>query len=260
MQDRLIVWLSVATAFVTFVALATVGLQPLALFGLVHVPAVLMLLLAARAVVCLARGEPTALRIGSRELLGGRLALVVPLLALTVWTVGRETGVFGANLALTRTTDQVSSNWLTNSGMSGPGIVGGIQLPEALRDATGITVTGDGSVPQQRAAAELRTLASQFAGHRVVGTIDLQMASPFALQPLWKGTDSTAHANCDVYLCDNAGTCHARISGTVDGSISCTMLGFASQRNFHEYLGTWLGKVTREQLTGQVQKFVARPR
>lgn len=260
MQDRLIVWLSVATAFVVFVALVTVGLQPLALFGLVHVPAVLMLLLAVRAVICHARGEPTALRVGAREVLGGRMALMVPLLFLTLWTLARETGTFGVNLSATRAADKFTSNWNTTSGTRGPGVQGGVQMPEALRDAAGITVTGDGSALLERAAAELRPLAAQFAGYRVVGTVELQMASPFALLPLWKSADDTAHATFDLYLCDDAGTCHARIDGTVEGTISCTMLGFASQRNFHEYLGTWLGRGAREHLSDPLQKLATAPR
>lgn len=260
MQDRLVVWLAVATAFTALVALVTVGLQPLALFGLVHVPAVLMLLLAGRAAVCIARGEPTALRIGSRQVLDGWLALLVPLLLLAVWTVGRETGTFGANLSCTSATDRVTSKWDTASADAPPGVTGGIELPATLRDATGIAVSSDGGVLQERAAVEVRALTNRFAGHRVVGNVDLQMAPPFALLPLWKSADASARVTYDLYLRDLAGSCRARIHGTIDGTVSCTMLGFASQRNFHEHLGAWLGKHVVGHLTEPMQKLAGSTR
>jgi hypothetical protein len=256
MQNRLMVWLAVATAFVAFVALVTIGLQPLALFGLVHVPAVLMLLLALRAVVCLARGEPTALRLGSREVLGGRLALVVPLLVLTVWTIGRERGTFSARLTATTMEDRADTTWNTLSNKSGPGQVDGIvSMPDEFAQATTLTIGGGDGVLHECFAAELRPMAQLLPGYRIRGRIELQSVPPFAALPLWKTAEATGHTYFELYLCaTDSGDCRAKLSGTIDVGGSCTMWGFAAQRDFHAYLGARFGAMTRRPMIEQLRK------
>jgi hypothetical protein len=262
MPDRLSFWLLLATVFVAAVTMAIVGFQRWAVVGLVHVPAVLLAMLALRAVVQMARQKSPALRVGGSRILPGWWALVVPAVLLAAWISVRETGLLSARLTTTSSSDRANTRWHSNSTRVGEGLTGGTQpMPAAFEHAPQFEVVGGDSALHERFAAELQPVAQLLPGHRIVGRIELQATPPFAALPLWKSASTASHATCELYLCElDSGACRATLKGDVDVESDCTMWGFASQRDFHEYLGARFGEVTRKRIVEQLDELAEKLR
>jgi len=262
MPDRLSFWLLLATVFVAAVTVALVGFRSWAVLGLVHVPAVLLAMLALRAVVQMARQKSPALRVGSRHILPGWWALVVPAVLLGAWISVRETGVMSARMSTTFMNDRTNASWHSNSSNVGEGVTGGTYpLPTAFENTQQFEVVGGDGALHDRFAAELQPVAQLLPGHRIVGRIELQATPPFAPLPLWKSASAASHATCELYLCEvDSGACRATLKGDVDVAGDCTMWGFASQRDFHEYLGARFGEVTRKPIVEQLNQLAEKLR
>lgn len=248
-RDELRLWLAVALAIVVVLSLALVGLQWFAVLGLVHVPAVLAGLLAARATVRLARGQPAALYVGRRAILPGAMALAVPALVLGLWITAREAGLFGARLARTESRLTSNTNWRSTRTPNGT-----LVEPAELVAATELTVVVEDGPLGDRIAEQLRAVAADLPHARVRGRLTVEVAAPWAPWPLWKSATCTGTVDAAL-VAERAGDVAVVVMlfGTVTFEGSWTMLGFASQRDFHTQIGNDLGHKFHEAVVKSVR-------
>lgn len=251
MPDRLTFWLLAATAFVAALSLLLVGLNPLMVLGLLHVPAVLMALLAMRAITCLAVGRSPALRVGSRRILDGWWSLLVPVLLLLAWTVGRETGSFSARISAASHEHRQNVSWTTGTATA----PGKVFVPDEIEHATQLEIVGGDGVLHERFAAKLAGISLGLADHDLHGRIELVATPPFALLPLCKWAQQSCQIKVALFTRrHDTGHRDASLQGTIDIDGDWTMYGLTSQRDFHQYMGSTLGAATRKSVTEQLRK------
>jgi hypothetical protein len=139
-------------------------------------------------------------------------------------------------------------------------------------DAGGVVTSGD-PVParleivggedtlHERFAERLQGLSQAVPGQRVLGRIELQIGPPMALLPLCKSAQTKCQIRFDLVLLANGSQqWGGHLQGTMDFDSSWSMLGFASQRDLHDYIGVSLGETARAEMTTQLQKLTERPR
>lgn len=252
-RDTVWFWLLLAAVITAVVAVAIAGVQWLTLLGLMQVPVVLATLLLARAGLRLARGQPTALHVGHREVLGGPLALAVPLAFLVVWSIARERDWFGTRLARTTHTLQTTTN-VTSGTASGGGTV---HVSEAAAQAQGVEMAGADGALREGIAAALRGVPATAPWLDVRGVATTSLDPPFALWPLCKVAQMSGSIEVELLLArpapaDERAMLKAKIA--FDGR--WTMLGFAAQRDFHAHIGAQLGASAQKALAAKIRELL----
>ncbi|HEX6812854.1 MAG TPA: hypothetical protein VF384_14605 [Planctomycetota bacterium] len=244
MTNRLSFWICVAIALTAVCSFLVVGLSWAMFVGVLQVPLVLAVLLLARAIVLWRRGQPWALRFAGRDVLGGRSGFTAPILFVLAMTVLRETGVVSLRLSLTRTgTNHTTmkigwSDEAADAGLSRSGLV--VHAPSGpLGDAFAQQLHGEWLTN----------------GRRLYGDVTFTCDAPFAGWPLVKSATVNAHVDVRLQMRPDAPAERAR-GASIDMKIehSCSMIGIASRRDFHEQIGAELGQAARKAISEHVAK------
>lgn len=244
MTNRLSFWICASIALTALCTFLFVGLSWVMLAFVLQVPLVLAVLLLVRAIVLYMRGQPWALRIGSRDVLGGMSGFAAPVLFVLAMTVLRETGLMSVRLSFSQSgTNQTTmknawSDQQADASLSRSGLV--VHAPAGpLGDAFAQQLHGE-------------WLSN---GRRLYGDVTFTCDPPFAGWPMLKSATVSAHVEARLQLRPDAPAEGAR-GATIDMKIEheCSMFGIASRRNFHEQIGTVLGQAARKAITEHVAK------
>jgi hypothetical protein len=239
--DKLSFWIVLAAAAVLAFALFAVGLGPATALAVVHVPAVLAALLFARATWRLLRARPRALRWRGRDVLAGPAGLWAPALFLVVWTLVRETGVVEAKLVASSAGHTLTTHRTAWREGTEPPLPSGIAVhapPGALGDAFGGALVDAMFVNDQRLHA------------RVV----LACRPPLAVWPLYKSAAFAGTLTAELQLHGPAALPVRSSTLTMTLNGAWTMIGFASQRSFQQWVGESFGRMVQKELREHVRK------
>lgn len=244
MIDRLSSWIVAALVLTALPAVLLVGVQPAALLFLLHVPAVLAYLLLVRAAWRALHRRPWDLQVRGRMRLGGAAGVLVPLLFLVLWGVGRETGFVRAQLTVKRADHQTSSRWQDWAD----------RVPATPIQHTGLAVTAPAGALGDAFRAALRHHWSAGDGSQLHGTVALACEPPFAGWPLWKSEEVGCRVAIELQM-RKADVEVARCT-TIDMQVqgTWTAIGTMSRRDFHEWLGDDLGEKVRDTIAQRVRK------
>jgi hypothetical protein len=243
-MHRLTHWILAATAFAAAVAIAVTGPGWHCLLAALHVPAVLAAMLLTRAAMLVLRGRPFGLQIAGRTVLTGKAGLWLPALVLLCWTALRETGTIRARACAQIA--QRNSSW-----SAGPWTD---RTDQPLLTAPEIRV-------QAAAGAFGAAFARQIPDHwlgsdwRLGADITVTGDLPLRPWPLYKAAPLRMEVQAVMQLQPSHGDGPVRCSHLrleVDGEFR--MLGFASQRDFHEWLGHEVGRIAHGALSDHAGK------
>lgn len=236
LHDRLLFWATAAYVASMVASLVMFDLSLASwvtgvLLSLLVLPAMLI----QRALINLARGQSNDLYVNGRVLLPSALALVVPALALAILTGLREQGIVTANLYFGR----ISITRTSSSARSKGQLMNAPALPTGLVavDRGGLQIyAGEGPLAEALIAS-IPHISS------MTGYLQIELEPPSARMPIWKNTQLAAKVHGVLQL-RQAGDRTRLISSKLEVTIEGTwaMTGFASQRDFHLYLGNSLGK------------------
>lgn len=249
-MHRLTHWLLAATLFAVAVVAVVTGPGWHCLLALMHVPAVLATMLLIRAAVLVLLGRPFGLQFAGRTVLAGRAGLWLPALALLCWTALRELGSIRA-----RACAQNSSRDLSWQG-------------DPWHEVTDLPPSTSAEIQVRAPAGAFGTaFAAQFPDHwfsgdwRVAATITVDGEVPMQPWPLYKSATMRSQVVAGLQLRPTRGDGPVRSSELrLELGGDFRMLGFASQRDFHEWLGHDLGRVTREAIDKHIDKGLGKGR
>lgn len=245
--DRLSFWAAAAAVLSLGASIVMLGVSFSTLItGVLLTILLLPAMLILRAVLAMVRGLPSDLYVGDRVLLPGAFALVAPLLALASVSGLRELGFVTANLyAAHSQTQQTSSSMRSNGQLMDPPT-----LPTGLTvvDRGGLQVFAAESLLNETLIACIPQISS------LTGYVQVEVETPSAWMPFWKRTELAATVHGVLQLQQTGEKTRLITSNwkvTIDGTWAMT--GIASQRDFHVYLGTNLGKACSDALLDEVK-------
>lgn len=242
-MNRLSVWLLVAALFAFAVALAVAPPGWHTLLVALHVPAVLATLLLARAIWLVVKGRPLGLQVAGRTVLAGKEALWLPALVLLAWSSLREGGFVRARFC---TQDSAcNATWIAQPWVerTDQPLLADRVVVAAPDDALGAWV--DGALPDHWLGGDWRLHAA----------ITVDGRAPFVPWPLYKSATLRCMVRGVLQLHPTKGSAPVRCSSfelEVDGGF--TMAGFASQRDFHEWLGREIGQRLHKNIEGHLER------
>ena len=248
MTNRLSFWIVASVVFVGACALFLFGFSGLGLTSLLmllpHVPAVCAVLLTTRALVLAVCGRPWGLEFRGRTYGNGPSGLVVPALFLLLWTVARENGFVKAHISV--------KNMQHNSSSFATGWED--RVPEHAISTPGLAVTAPAGILGDTFRQALRHHWSDGDGSQLHGAVRLVHEPPFAGWPLYKSVDVQCQVEADLQMrrpseeIARCTTLTMKIGGT------WTAIGTFSRRDFHEWLGSELGRMVRDEIGNRVRK------
>jgi hypothetical protein len=255
MTDRLSFWIVVTLVATVALPLALGGwlgggILPLVMTVGLMAPAILCILLFVRAV---ARSSPPRdLLWRGRRLaaLSGPRAWLVPAAALVLWSVARWSGAISVSCFSTSSELSTSESWSTIT-------EGEHKLPMQTDEPSGPLELG--KAPGEMQDAFRSSFANlQVAGKTISGHVALELDPPFAAWPLWKSASRTYRVNAKlvVWQSQSPPAVAGILDGHIDGEGSWSMLGFATERDFHANLGKEVGAHARQAIDAQLQKLV----
>jgi hypothetical protein len=241
---RLTHWILAAALFAVAVTAAVTEPGWHCLLGALHVPAVLAAMLLARATALVLMKRPLGLQFAGRTVLAGKAALWLPAFVLLAWTALRESGAIRV-----RASAQSSNRSLSS-------------LAEAWTERTDQPLL---TAPEIRIQAPANVFGAaidrQFADHwlsgdwRLCAEITVDGGVPMRPWPLYKTAMVRWEVQAVLQLQPLHGDAPVRCSKVrveVDGEFR--MLGFASQRDFHEWLGHEVGRAVHGAISDHVDK------